>query len=183
MFFPLDPRRIPDHTSHVGWNKSIHSEEVLTTKDRLAWLSPWVTSFFLSHDRLGVGEKDFSQVITQLHQLTESICQHAISAFNTCSRRITHRSLTDIDGGYNLEGVGFPHHTLWPSQPTVLHFPLVAPSDLRLTSQHKSNLKSRYEVVTYISWVVSIPLGFYRILWLRLARLTTYNYDSNSKQG
>jgi hypothetical protein len=41
----------------------------LATKDRLAQPLPCVTSFFLPHDSLGVGERGFNQVITQLHQL------------------------------------------------------------------------------------------------------------------
>jgi hypothetical protein len=49
--------------------------------------------------------------------------QHVISTFNTCSRGSTHWSLTDTDGDYNLGDVGLPHHTPWPSQPMVLHFP------------------------------------------------------------
>jgi hypothetical protein len=49
--------------------------------------------------------------------------QYAISMFNTCSQGPTHRSLTDTGGGYNLGGVGSPHHTLQPSQPAVLRFP------------------------------------------------------------
>jgi hypothetical protein len=48
----------------------LHPEEVLATKDRLARPSPWVTSFFLLHDSLTVGERGFSQVVIQLHQLT-----------------------------------------------------------------------------------------------------------------
>jgi hypothetical protein len=35
--------------------------------------------------------------------------------------------------GYNLGGVGFSHHTPYPSQPTVLRFPLMASPDLRLS--------------------------------------------------
>jgi hypothetical protein len=54
--------------------------------------------------------------------------QHAISAFNTYSRGPTHRSLTDTGGGYNLRGADLPHHTLRPSQPTVLHFPPKGPA-------------------------------------------------------
>jgi hypothetical protein len=49
--------------------------------------------------------------------------QQAISTFNTCSRRPTHRSLTDTDKCYNLEGASLPHHTPQPSRTTVLHFP------------------------------------------------------------
>jgi hypothetical protein len=61
--------------------------------------------------------------------------QHVISTFNTCSRGPTHRSLTDTGRGYNHGGTGLPHHTPRPSQPTVLHFHLRAPSGLRLTIQ------------------------------------------------
>jgi hypothetical protein len=50
--------------------------------------------------------------------------QHAIGTFNTCSRGPTHRSLTNIGGGYSLEGVDFPHIAPQPSQPTVSHFHL-----------------------------------------------------------
>jgi hypothetical protein len=45
----------------------LHPEEVLAIKDRLAQPLPWVTSFFLPHDSLGVGERGFRQVVTQLH--------------------------------------------------------------------------------------------------------------------
>jgi hypothetical protein len=59
--------------------------------------------------------------------------QHVISTFNTCSWELTHRSLTNTGGGYNLGGVGFSHHSPRPSQPTVLGFPLRAPPSLKLT--------------------------------------------------
>jgi hypothetical protein len=36
----------------------------LATKDKLAQPSSWVTSFVLPHDSLGVGERDFGQVVT-----------------------------------------------------------------------------------------------------------------------
>jgi hypothetical protein len=49
--------------------------------------------------------------------------QHAIGTFNTCSWALTHRSLIDTGVDYNLEGAGFPHTTLWPSQPVVFPFP------------------------------------------------------------
>jgi hypothetical protein len=51
----------------------LHPKEVLTVKDRLTRSSHLVTSFFLPHDCLGVGERDFGQVVTQLHQLTGHI--------------------------------------------------------------------------------------------------------------
>jgi hypothetical protein len=65
-----------------------------------------------------------------------------------------------------------------PSQPTVLRFPLKVMSGLQLNIlKYKPDLKSRCVVVTYISRVVFVPLGFYQILWLCLAVLMTYNYD------
>jgi hypothetical protein len=76
-------------------------KEILATIDRLAQPSPWVTSSFLPHIRLSVGERGLDQVLTQLHRLTGPIYQHVIGTFNTCSRGTTHRSLTDTDGGYN----------------------------------------------------------------------------------
>jgi hypothetical protein len=42
----------------------LHPEEVLAIKDRLAWPSPWITSFFLPPDSLEVGERGFEQVVT-----------------------------------------------------------------------------------------------------------------------
>jgi hypothetical protein len=48
--------------------------------------------------------------------------QHVIGTFNTYSRGPTHRSLTNIGGGYNLEGDGFPLTTLRPSQSMVFTF-------------------------------------------------------------
>jgi hypothetical protein len=88
----------------------LHSEEVLATKDRLT-RSPWVTSFFLPRNSLGLGKRRFNEVVTLLHQLTGPIYQHVISTFNTCLRGPTHQSLTDTGEGYNLEGSSFLHHT------------------------------------------------------------------------
>jgi hypothetical protein len=64
------PRRTIFHQSPRSQNKPLHPEEVLTTKDRLAQLSSWVASFFLSCDNPGVGERSFGLVVTQLLQLT-----------------------------------------------------------------------------------------------------------------
>jgi hypothetical protein len=51
----------------------------------------------------------------------------SINTFNTCSRRPTHRSLTDTGGDYSLEGADLPHHTPRSSQLTVLHFSAKGP--------------------------------------------------------
>jgi hypothetical protein len=143
----LDPRWVPDniaHMVHIGNlllvpMRSKHAptpREVLVTKTKLARSSPWVTSFILPHDSLGVGERGFGQVVTQLHRLTRPIYQHAIKTFSTCSRGPTHRSLTDIGRGYKLEGAGFSHHTPRPFQLMVSTFDLRAPPGLRLSIQH-----------------------------------------------
>ncbi len=115
-------------------NKPLHPEEVLATKDRLAQPSSWVASFLLPCDSPAVGERGFSPTVTQLHQLTRPIYQHAIGTFNACSRGPTHRFLIDTGGGYNLGGADFPHTTRWPFQPTVSTFHLRAPPDLRLNN-------------------------------------------------
>jgi hypothetical protein len=109
----LSPHTVPDHTyltrsmhsnllhsTHEVKTSPLHSEEILVTKNRLAQPSSWVISFFLLHDNFGVGERGFSQVVTQLHRLTRPIYHHAIGMFNTCSRGPTHWSLTDTGGGY-----------------------------------------------------------------------------------
>jgi hypothetical protein len=102
---------------------SLHPKKVLVIKDGLARPSSWVTSFFLPHDSLRVGERGFGQVVTQLYQLTAAIYQYVIGMFNTYSWGPTRRLLNNTGNGYNLGGAGFPHHTPRPSQPTVLHFP------------------------------------------------------------
>jgi hypothetical protein len=79
-----------------------------------------------------------------------------ISTFNTSSRGPTHQSLTDTDMGYNLEGASFSHHSHRPSQPTVLLFPLRAPSGLQLTMIHKKLSRSKY-LKAYCHHVVFRP--------------------------
>jgi hypothetical protein len=113
-----------------GQNGPLHPEEILVPSDRPARTSSWITSFFLSCVRLGAGERRFDQVVTKLLGLLDPYHQHTISTFNTCSWVPTHQFLIDTDGGYNLGGVSFSHHSPRPSQLTVLHFPLMAPSGL-----------------------------------------------------
>jgi hypothetical protein len=68
---------------------------------------------------------------SQATRLTGPIYQHAIGTFNTFSRGLTHRSLTDTGGGYNLGGDDFPHITPWTSQLVVSTFHLKAPPGLQ----------------------------------------------------
>jgi hypothetical protein len=135
----------------------------LQVKLELAWfLSCRAILFPLPHDNLGVVERGFSQVVTQLHQLTGLIYQHAIGTFNTCSQRPTHRSLTDTCGGYNFEGADFSHHTLCHSQPMVSTFQLRATLGLKLYIQSLS--KDIREGTNHKSREWKPPLDFYRKL-------------------
>jgi hypothetical protein len=109
----LSPPLVPDYmylawSTHSNLLRSPHEveigptlEEILATTDRLARPSPWVTSSFLPHDRLSIGERGFSQVVTKIHRFTGPIYQHVIGTFNTCSRGPTHWSFTNTGGGYN----------------------------------------------------------------------------------
>jgi hypothetical protein len=87
--------------------------------------------------------KSQASVDDKLHQFTRPILQHVISTFNTCSRIPTSWSLTDTDGGYNLGGASFQHHSPCPFQPTVLRFPLRVPPGLRLTILNMKPPKSK----------------------------------------
>jgi hypothetical protein len=134
MLSTLDLHMVPNHTPpvvYVGklslvptWTKQAPTPgEAFATKDRLAWPSSWVTSFPLPHDSLGVGDRGFGQVVTQVHQLTEPITP-------TCDRYVQYllvRSNPSVLNrhrrGYSLEGAGFPHTIPRPSQPMVLPIP------------------------------------------------------------
>jgi hypothetical protein len=195
----LDPRWVPDNIAimvHIGNlllvpMRSKHApttREVLVTKTKLARSSPWVTSFILPHDSLGVGERGFGQVVTQLHRLTRPIYQHAIKTFSTCSRGPTHRSLTDIGRGYKLEGAGFSHHTpptfptdglhFWPKGPTrsqVIHPTLPT----RLKEDQTLNLTSgslhSTSIATYHLSIVLLMVSHQEIGLTRVIRNVTHN--------
>jgi hypothetical protein len=89
--------------SQQGRNMPLHLGEVLAIEDRLAQPLSWVTSFSLPHDNLGVWERGFGQVVTQLHQLSGPISP-------TCDRYVQYlltgtnpSSLTDTGEGYHTE--------------------------------------------------------------------------------
>jgi hypothetical protein len=102
-----------------------------------AWLSgPWNPPQFLSqHNYWSSALKPNIYWQTGYISLLGPYHQHVISTFNTCSWGLTHRSLTDIGGGYNLGGVGLPHHTPRPSQPTFLCFPPKGPARSQVNTQ------------------------------------------------
>jgi hypothetical protein len=80
-----------------------------------------------------------------------SVAKKHPHTFNTCSWVPIPRYLTDISGGYNLGGASFPHHTPRPSHPTVLCFPLMVPSDLRLIIQQLPTELKREETLNLAS--------------------------------
>jgi hypothetical protein len=123
--------------------------------------------------------------------------QHAISTFNTWSWGLTHRSLTDTGGGYNLEGTDFPHTTPRPSQPTVSLFHLRVPSDIRLSIIHQLDQSFKFKEPMAAMWSfdhsaiyrglllclaiannISLALGFTRID--RRDNLMQLGHQSNS---
>jgi hypothetical protein len=99
----------------------------MPTEDRLTRPSSWVTSFSLPHDSLGVGERGFGQVVTQLHQLTAPITPACDWYVQYLLEGPTHRSLIDTGEGSSLEGAGFSHTTRRPSQVMILPFPPKGP--------------------------------------------------------
>jgi hypothetical protein len=115
--------------------------QVLVSEDRLARPSPWVTSFLLSHNSLGVGERCFGQMVTHIYHLNELIspaCDRYIQYFLA---EANPSALNRHRRGYNLEGVGFPHTTSRPSQQTIPPFHLRAPPGL----QFIQNLSTKSE--------------------------------------
>jgi hypothetical protein len=93
--------------------------------------------------------------------------QHVISMFNTYSQGPTHRSLTDIDGGYNFGGADLPHHTPRPSQPMVSTFHIRALPDLRLSKTYQRFQCSSFMELMAATWS-SDHSAIYHNLYLRL---------------
>jgi hypothetical protein len=87
--------------------------------------------------------------------------------FNTCSRRPTHRSLTDTDGGYNLEGAIFLHITHRLSQPVVSSFHLRAPPSLQIIQNLPQFLRFKFKGHMAVTWS-SDHSAIYRSLQLCL---------------
>jgi hypothetical protein len=103
-------------------NKPLHPKEVLTIKDRLAQPSSWVASLFLPCDSPGVGERDFSLMVTQLLQLTGSISP-------ACDRYVQYM-LTGANTARGLQPwrcwLAIYHSPTFPT--SCLHFPPKAPA-------------------------------------------------------
>jgi hypothetical protein len=140
---------VPDHTYLM---RSTHSN--LSRSHQQSWAGPllprkrasdkfhstsayrFVGLYPVSLPRLPLKKWGQSQpsVDGRLLGLPDPYIRHEISTFNTCSRGPTHRSLTNIDGCYNLGGAGF-HITLsdLPSRRSSA-FHLRAPPGLKLSN-------------------------------------------------
>jgi hypothetical protein len=88
----------------------------LATEYRLARPSSWVALFPLSHDRLRVAERGFSQVITQLHQLIEPILP-------ACDRYVQYLHTGTNPSVLNRHRRGLPHRNLGIAIALSLPFP------------------------------------------------------------
>jgi hypothetical protein len=85
--------------------------------------------------------------------------RYAIGTFNTCSRGLTHQSLTNISRGYNLVGAGLP--TPLPNLPNQRSytFHLMAPPSPRLSIQPLPTEIRREQPINLMSG--ASPLNFY----------------------
>jgi hypothetical protein len=110
----LPRKNAPDSTSQPSWvaHGTCLNFSPNTTIEAMRWSQSSVDSMLLG--------------------LLGPYYEHAISTFNTYSRGLTHRSLSDTGGGYNLGGASLSHHTPRPSQLMVLCFPPKAPAQSRV---------------------------------------------------
>jgi hypothetical protein len=123
--FHVDPTELDG--SNCCWEKGLPTQ---STAHRLTHL--WVLPKFLSHDNHWSSRlKPIICWRIGYISLLGPYLQHVISIFDTSSRVLIHRSLTDTDTGYNLGGVSFPHQFPHTSQPIVLRFPLRASPSIR----------------------------------------------------
>jgi hypothetical protein len=149
----LNPRMVPDHTylmrsTHITFRIVVNRvEQVHCSQEKRALdpihsmtvdrsVGPYPVS--LPRQPLKQWGKSQPSVDGRLLDFLGPYLWHAIGTFNTCSQGLTHQSLTNTGGGYNLGHNDFPHHTARPSQPMVLRFPPKGPTRSQvIQSQHK----------------------------------------------
>jgi hypothetical protein len=139
--------------SHCSREKGLPTQ---STTYRLT--DPRVHTQFCSRANQWRSGESQTSINSRLLGLSGPCHQHAIGTFNTCLRGPTHRSVTDTGGGYNLGGVGLPHTTPWPSEPTVFTFHLRAPPGLQFNQVPTTKPKC-WVWRTYGRHVVFRPLG------------------------
>jgi hypothetical protein len=111
---------------HCSWEKGLLTQSIAR---RLT--DPWVRIQFLSWANQWSSGENQTSINSRLLGLPDPYHRHAISTYNTCSRGPTHRSLTDMGGGYNLGGAYLPHIHSPTFSTSCLPFPLVAPPGLQ----------------------------------------------------
>jgi hypothetical protein len=107
--------------SHCSREKGLPTQ---STARRMT--DPWVRIQFLSWANQWSSGENQTSINSRLLGLPDPYHRHAISTYNTCSRGPTHRSLTDMGGGYNLGGAYLPHIHSPTFSTSCLPFPLVA---------------------------------------------------------
>jgi hypothetical protein len=149
--------------SHCSWEKG------LPTHFTACWLTnPRVHTQFLSRASQWSSGESQTSVDGRLLGLPGAYHRHTIGIFNTCSRGPTHRSLTDIGKGYNLEGTSFSH-THSPTFPTsYLQFPLRAPPSLHFNQVLLTKPKFEFKEPMAATWSFDHSV-IYHSLHLRLA--------------
>jgi hypothetical protein len=95
----------------VGWILLLLRKGPMTQSTARQLTDPRVSPYFLSHDNHWSSRlKSIISWWTNYINLLGSYLEHVISIFNIFSWVPINRSLTDIDGDYNLRNVNFPHH-------------------------------------------------------------------------
>jgi hypothetical protein len=170
----LSLRMTLDHT-YLTWSVYSNLSWVINSIERIllllrksapdstsqpSWVAHGTCLSFSSNTTIEAVGWSEASVDGRLLGLLGSYNQYAIDMFNTCSRGPTHRFLTNIGRGYNLRCDSLPHHTHWPSQPTIIHFSPKGPTRLSIQQlstelKGRSNPKSR-------EW--GPPLDFYHNL-------------------
>jgi hypothetical protein len=147
----------------------LHPREVLATEDRLVQPSSWVTSFPLPHDNLGVKEKCFDQVATQLHQLTGHISP-------ACDRYIRYLLTGTNPSVLNRHWWGLPHRNLKIATTLSSPFPSECstgppswPRPVSILSDNKHKLQGSSLKRSMVATWSSDHSAIYRKLHLRLA--------------
>jgi hypothetical protein len=174
--FMIGLRMALDHTyltwstySNLLWSHQQRWTDALLSRktapestSQLGWVARRTHLSFSPNTSIEVVHLSQASIDGRLLGLLDSYYLHAISTFNTCSRGPTHRSLTNIDEGYNLKGTDLLYHTPQPFQPTVLPFSPKGPAqsqviNLTITSWTRDEINPKS-----CEW--KPPLDFYRKL-------------------
>jgi hypothetical protein len=138
----LSPRMVPDHT-YLTWSTHSNLSRVV---DRFKWIPLLPRKKDSQHNPQHTADWSAGPYLVSLpsrsSRFNPSLCwwqstrltRFISPAYNQYVQYLlteqTYQSLIDTDGGYSLEGVGFPHTTSRPFQLTISHFHLRVLPDL-----------------------------------------------------